>query len=129
MAESINRFSVEATAVNADKTSHEGNTGTTPITFTLTVNSAVHAGVSVDWATADGTATQPLDYTAANGTVTFAAGETTKTVTAQIVGETGEESYETFLVNLSNAVGVTIGDGSVPHLLSARGIWTAWAAV
>jgi Zn-dependent metalloprotease len=95
----------------ADKTSNEGDTGNTPVTFTLTVNSSAHSGVSVDWATADGTATQPLDYVAANGTVTFAAGETTKTLTVQIVGETGQESYETFFVNLSNPVGVAVGDG------------------
>jgi bacillolysin len=95
----------------ADKTSNEGDAGNTPVTFTLTVNSSAHSGVSVDWATADGTATQPLDYVAANGTVTFAAGETTKTLTVQIVGETGQESYETFFVNLSNPVGVAVGDG------------------
>jgi hypothetical protein len=95
----------------SDKTTDEGNTGFTPISFTVALSAPALGAVTVDYATADGTATSPLDYTAANGTVTFATGESSKTVTVQVVGETGQEPYETFLVNLSNPTGATIGDG------------------
>ena len=95
-----------------DKTSTEGNSGTTPITFKVTLNSAPAGAVSVDWATADGTATAPSDYVTANGTVTFAAGEVLKTVTVQIAGDAVQESYENFFVNLSNPTGgAAVGDG------------------
>jgi Zn-dependent metalloprotease len=95
----------------SDKTTDEGNAGFTPINFTVTLSAPAPGTVTVDYATADGTATSPLDYTAANGTVTFANGESSKSVTVLVVGETGQEPYETFLVNLSNPTGATIGDG------------------
>ncbi|MBX7184851.1 MAG: hypothetical protein K1Y01_06865 [Vicinamibacteria bacterium] len=95
-----------------DKTSGEGNSGTVPISFNVTLNQAPVSTVTVDWTTADGTATAPLDYQAASGTVTFNSGETSKTITVQIVGDSLEEPYETFFVNLSNPTGgASIGDG------------------
>ncbi len=67
--------------------------------------------MTVDFATADGTATQPGDYASNTGTVTFAPGETSKTVTVQVNGDTAVEPNETFFVNLSNATGnATIAD-------------------
>ena len=96
----------------SDKTSAEGNVGTTPVVLTASLNQSVAGSVSVDWTTADGTATAPLDYQSATGTITFNPGETAKTITLQIVGETGEESYENFFVNLSNPTGgAAVGDG------------------
>jgi Calx-beta domain/FG-GAP-like repeat len=96
----------------ADKTSTEGNSGTTPISFKVTLSQSPVSTVTIDWATADATATSPADYQTANGTVTFNAGETSKTITVQIVGDNTEESYETFLVNLSNPTGsAALGDG------------------
>src|SRR5262249_41687553 len=67
--------------------------------------------VTVDWATADGSATAGSDYTAASGTLTFAPGETSKTFTVAVIGDTTDEPNETFLVNLSNAANATISDG------------------
>jgi|GEM_PF-634656 len=95
-----------------DKTTPEGDTGFTPVTFTVSLSAPAPGTVTVDYATADGTATAPLDYTAANGTVTFNTGEQTKTVTIQVVGDTEKEPYETFFVDLSNPTGgANIGDG------------------
>ena len=88
----------------------EGNTGTVAATFTLTLAPASGRTVSVDYATADVTAIAPGDYTAGSGTVTFAAGETTKQVTVLVNGDTLDESNETFTVNLSNAPNATIAD-------------------
>jgi hypothetical protein len=94
-----------------DVTMAEGNAGQTAFRFTVSLDAAPAAPVTVDFTTADGTATAPNDYLAANGTVTFAPGETAKTVTVQGNGDTTIEPDETFTVNLSNAVGnATIAD-------------------
>src|SRR5262249_5691845 len=72
---------------------------------TVSLDRAETAPVSVDFATADDTATATSDYTAANGTPTFAPGETTTTITVQVNGDTEREQDETFAVNLTNAAG------------------------
>jgi hypothetical protein len=89
----------------------EGNSGTTSFTFTVTLSPASTGPVTVDFATADGTAAAPGDYTAASGTLTFAPGELTKTITVSANGDTLCEPDETFFVNLSNPTGgATIDD-------------------
>jgi hypothetical protein len=98
-----------------DVSLNEGNAGVTPFVFTVTLNKAVQGGVSVDFATANGTATTANnDYTATNGTLNFTgnAGET-KTVTVNVNGDTTVEPNETFVVNLSNVsnASVTLADG------------------
>jgi hypothetical protein len=94
-----------------DTTVTEGNSGTVNASFTVSLSRTSGTAVTVDFATADGSATAPPDYAAASGTLTFAPGETTKTVTVPVNGETVCESDETFLVNLSNVTGATIVDG------------------
>src|SRR5690606_37058422 len=97
----------------------EGDAGMTNAIFTVTLADATAAAlgvratvpVTVDYATADGTATAPGDYTATNGTLTFAPGETTKTIAVPVVGDTAIEPNETFFVNLSNPTNATIADG------------------
>ena len=69
--------------------------------------------VTVDYATADGTATAGEDYTATSGTLTFAAGEKTKTVSVPILDDAVDEGEETFVLRLSNATGARIADGEV----------------
>lgn len=96
-------------AIN-DVSMAEGNAGTTAFTFTVTLSAVSGQNVTVDYATADGTATAPSDYTAASGTVTFAAGETMKPVTINVNGDTMIETNETFFVNLTNATNATISD-------------------
>ncbi|MBM4070068.1 MAG: hypothetical protein FJ271_14115 [Planctomycetes bacterium] len=95
----------------------EGNSGTTLATFTVSLSKAASGTVSVAYTTADGTASAGSDYVAASGTLTFAAGETQKTVAIQVKGDTLQESNETFFVNLSAAVGATIavaaGQGTI----------------
>lgn len=90
----------------------EGNTGTTPFNFTVSLSSPFSQTISVQYATADGTATvADNDYQATSGTLTFAPGEITKTVTVLIKGDTKIEPDETFFVNLTNPVNATIGAG------------------
>ena len=87
----------------------EGNSGTTTLSFPVTLSSAATQSVSVSYATADGTATAPSDYTAANGTLTFARGQTAKTVAVAVVGDTVLEQNETITVTLSSPVNATLG--------------------
>ena len=88
----------------------EGNTGTVNAVFTVTLNAASGQTVSVNYATADGTATQPADYVSTSGTLTFTAGQTSRTITVPVIGETVPEANETFFVNLSGATNATISD-------------------
>ena len=65
--------------------------------------------VTAHWATANNTATAPADYTAASGTVTFAPGQTSKTVPVTIKGDTLDEANESFYVAFSAPVNGVIG--------------------
>jgi hypothetical protein len=93
-----------------DVTLLEGTTGTSEAIFTVSLNSASDQTVTVDYATANGIATAPADYTAASDTLTFAAGETTKQVEVSVIGDSLDEPGESFLVNLTNAANATLGD-------------------
>lgn len=93
-----------------DVTVTEGNAGTTNAVFTVTLSAASGQTVSVGYASADGTATQPGDYAATSGTLIFTPGQTTRTVTVPVSGETVPEANETFFVNLSGAANATIAD-------------------
>lgn len=92
----------------ADIVTPEGNSGTTSFTFTVTLNAAQTSPVTVNYATADGTALAGSDYTATSGTLTFNPGVTSKTVTVLVNGDTQYELGETFTLTLSNPVGATL---------------------
>ena len=93
----------------ADGVATEGADAT--LDFVVTLDPAASTEVTVDYATQDGTATAGSDYTATSGTLTFAAGDTSKTVSVPIVEDTVEDDGETFKLLLSNANGGTIGGG------------------
>jgi hypothetical protein len=78
------------------------------MTFTVDRGSDLGAA-SVDYATADGTAKAPGDYSATSGTLNFAPGEARKTVAVPIVDDALDEPIETFGLNLSNPSGGIIG--------------------
>lgn len=94
-----------------DVTVTEGNSGTTNATFTVTLSAANTSAVTVKYDTANGTATAGSDYQSASGTLTFAPGDTSKTITVAVNGDTVAEPDETFAVNLSNPTNATIADG------------------
>jgi hypothetical protein len=95
-----------------DVTLTEGQSGTKAFTFTISLSAASGKATSVNWASADGTATQPGDYTAASGTANFTAGTTQQQVTVNVNGDVAAESDETFTVNLASPVDLTVNDGT-----------------
>ncbi|HEX2914300.1 MAG TPA: Calx-beta domain-containing protein [Chloroflexia bacterium] len=88
----------------------EGNSGTTAFDFPVTLSSVSSQPITVDYATADGTATTAdNDYSAASGTLTIPAGQTSGTITINVNGDSKLEPDETFSVNLSNPTNAIIG--------------------
>ena len=68
--------------------------------------------MTVNYATANGTATAGSDYVAASGTLTFAPGVATRPMTVSVNGDTTSEPNETFVVTLSSPTNAVLGDGS-----------------
>jgi subtilisin family serine protease len=81
----------------------EGNSGTTQLAFIVTLSAPAAGTVTVNSATGGGTATAGSDYVAQTSTLTFAPGETSKTILVDVIGDTTFESNETFGVTLSGA--------------------------
>ena len=112
----------------------EGDSGTATLDYTVTLSPAVPSGhsVTVDWSDAGGgTAVSGTDYTAlAGGTLTFAAGVTTQTITVSAQGDSAVEPDETVRVQIGNAARtpsgtVRIRSGAVgPVVTSAIGVGT-----
>lgn len=96
----------------ADRRITEGDAGSTILQFTVTRHGSTAGAASVGYATADITATAGQDYQAASGTVSFAAGETSKQIAITILGDEVIEQNESFAVTLSGATGATVID---PH--------------
>lgn len=88
----------------------EGNSGSKTASVTVSLSGSFASKVTVDYSTIDGSATAGSDYVAKTGTITFNPGETKKTVTLSIKGDTLLESDETFLVSLTNPQGANIVD-------------------
>ncbi len=87
----------------ADAKAREGKDAA--LDFAVTLSRAATGPVSVDYATKDGTAAAGADYTAASGTLTFAPGETAKTVSVALLDDSIDEGKETFTLRLSNPRG------------------------
>jgi hypothetical protein len=99
-----------------DVTVTEGNSGSQSAAFTVNLSVPGGQTVTVQYATASGSATAGSDYSTTSGTLTFAPGDTAKTVNVSVLGDTASESSETFFVDLSAAVNATVS--------RARGVGT-----
>ena len=109
---SASRRARAATVSNHDhrRVSDEGSAGTANLTFTISYTGTKN-NISVDWATANGTATAGADYVAASGTATFTtAGPMSQQITVVVNGDVLDEANETVLVNLTNAQPPAIAD-------------------
>ena len=100
----------------ADAQGEEGTDET--IGFAVSLSRASSGTVTVDYATADGTATAGEDYSSTSGTLTFAAGETAKTVSVPVLDDVVDEGQETFTLRLSNATGARIADAEATGTVS-----------
>ena len=94
----------------ADARAEEGTDET--IDFAVSLSREAHASVTVEYTTADGSATAGEDYTRRSGTLSFAAGETEKTVAVPVLDDAVDEGEETFTLRLSDATGAVIADGT-----------------
>jgi hypothetical protein len=99
-----------------DATVTESDMGTTDAVLTVTLSAASARPVTGNYATAGETATAGRDFDAVARTLTFAPGDTSKTVRVAVRGDTTDEFDETFALNLSGATGATLAD--------ARGVGT-----
>jgi CSLREA domain-containing protein len=95
-----------------DLTHAEGTAGTTDYTFTVSLSAASGLPASVEYNTGNGTANAGSgDYTGVPvTTLNFAAGETSKTLTINVNGDTIYEADESFTVHIGNASGATVLD-------------------
>lgn len=84
----------------------ETNSGTTTANFAVNLLAVSGQSVTVNFATADGTAIAPGDYQSRSGALTFAPGEISKTIAVLVNGDTQIEPDETFFINLSSPVNV-----------------------
>lgn len=86
----------------------EGNAGVAPLPVTIVLSAPSSFPVSVKCTTADGTATAGYDYAPAADTLTFAPGETSRTVSIPVIADVVAEADESVLLNLSNPVNAVI---------------------
>jgi len=105
----------------SDMTKAEGkNRKTTLFTFTVTLSTAYDQPVTMSFRTADGTAaTGDNDYVAKTGTLTFNPGETTKSITIEVMGDSKRETNETFFLDLFD-------NSSNSLITKSRGLGTIW---
>lgn len=98
----------------------EGDGGTTPMQFTVTLSNFYDSSVSVKYATRDGSATAPGDYLAQTGTLTFAPHSSTpQVITIDVIGDQVPELNENFFVDLTSPDGsVTIIQGTAVGTIS-----------
>lgn len=94
----------------SDVTKLERSSGSTAFVFTVNLSKPYSDTVTVRYATADGTAKSGKDYQATSGTLTFAPGETTKTITVYVKADRTQESNEVFYLNLFSNTNASIAD-------------------
>jgi hypothetical protein len=94
----------------ADLAVTEGSSGPRTASFTVRLAPTSTGTVTVNYATANGTATAGSDYTSASGSLTFTAGQSTRTVSVTLNGDTTPESNETVFLNLSAPDGAALAD-------------------
>jgi hypothetical protein len=103
----------------ADVSQPEGTSGLGNMTFTVSLSRPSSGPVSVSYATVDGSAKAPSDYSTTSGSLSFSPGETSKTFNVLVVGDSTVEPDETFTVQLSNPSGGTIARATATGTIQA----------
>ena len=111
----------------ADASATEGTDDA--VVFTVSLSRPAPVALSVNYATADGTAGSPGDYTETTGTLNFAQGDQTKTISVPIVNDSHDDGGETFTLTLSAASSGYIADGEATGTIeNADAMPSAWTA-
>ncbi len=113
-----------------DVSTIEGNSGIKALQFTVTLAEIWPEQVTIDYATSSGTATSGVDFQAKTGSISFAPGELSKTISINIIGDLGYEPDENFQVTLTKAVNAKllkkVGVGTIenddPHVVGETGV-------
>lgn len=101
----------QSTLSIGDVSVSEQTSGPITATFTVSLSAAASTGVTFDIATADGSATAGSDYVASSLLAqTIPAGQTSKTFSVTVLGDSVPEPDETYAVNVTNATGASIAD-------------------
>jgi Calx-beta domain/RTX calcium-binding nonapeptide repeat (4 copies) len=95
--------------LSSNKTVVEGLTSPQNVTYTVSLSQASSQTVTVNYATADGTAIKVSDYTSTKGTLTFSPSTTSQIITIPILNDSLNENNETFTLTLSNPSNATLG--------------------
>ena len=90
------------------------------LAFAVTLSRAASGTLTVDYATSDGSAQAGVDYTAASGTLTFQAGESSRTIEVGVLDDAHDEGEETLTLTLSNASGGLLTDGEATGTIENR---------
>lgn len=93
-------------------TQADGNSGTTPFVFTVTLSSAGDLPVTLNYVTSEVTAIAGRDFIPTSGTLTFAPGETTKTIRVSVIADTFWKPDRTFKLNLSLPTHAVLAGGT-----------------
>ena len=111
----------------ADAQAQEGPEAT--LSFVVTLDRRRHAEVSVHYATSDVSATSGADYTVVSDTLTFVAGETSKTIEVEVLDDEQDEGVETLTLTLTNPLGARIDDdtatGTIQNSDALPRVWLA----
>ncbi|MDI6731199.1 MAG: Calx-beta domain-containing protein [Candidatus Margulisbacteria bacterium] len=90
--------------------SSSGSESTTSVTIPVVLSAAAASTVTVNYSVTGGTATgSGTDYTLASGTLTFAAGDTSESISVTVVNDSLDEANETIIIGLSSPSGATLG--------------------
>jgi len=95
--------------LSANQTIVEGNTNPQNVSYTVTLSNASTQAITVQYATANGTAIAGSDYTSTTGTLTFNPGIITQVINIPILNDSLNEANETFTLNLTTATNATLG--------------------
>jgi len=95
--------------LSGSQTIVEGNSSPQNVTYTVTLSQASSQIITVQYATANGTATAGSDYTSTTGTLTFNPGETSKVINIPILNDSVNEANETFTLRLTSPTNATLG--------------------
>jgi len=109
IAESVTPVLMPTVSIS-DASVVEGSSGLVPLVFTVYLSPASPTNVSVNFATVNDTAEAGTDYVATNGILVFAPGQTNRTITVLVRGDTTSEPHESFRLNLSGATNANLGD-------------------